>query len=122
MSAPRTGGPDGTEKVLLCRALHLLQAATLVAELEGCGIPAWRVGGQSMLMGDVPAEVVEVEVWVPAEHLQAAREVLAESRAHLADADGGRSAWTCPACGESNEGGFELCWSCEAPRSADRPD
>jgi hypothetical protein len=31
------------------------------------------------------------------------------------ETDVSRSDWTCVACGESNEGGFGECWSCQTP-------
>lgn len=34
---------------------------------------------------------------------------------HPRRADGARSDWTCPSCGEQVPGSFETCWSCLAP-------
>jgi hypothetical protein len=112
-----------SEMVLLCHALDGAQAAILVAELEGRDIPTRLVGSQgTMAMGGVPVpEAIEVEVWVPADRIELARRILEERRLDSARFATDLSSWTCAACGESNDGGFELCWNCQTPRSADRP-
>jgi hypothetical protein len=43
--------------------------------------------------------------------LDKARDILAES-----GADPAGPAWTCPACGEESEAGFDACWNCGRSR------
>lgn len=65
--------------------------------------------------GELPPDQCLPEIWLrhdehaaPARALLAALDALPQRR------------WTCPACGEAIEGGFEQCWNCGAwmPREA----
>ena len=63
--------------------------------------------------GHLPPDQCLPEIWLRHdEHLAAARRLLDE----LARVPQRR--WTCAACGEQIEGGFEECWACGAPMPA----
>jgi len=64
------------------------------------------------LMGEIPADDARAELLVPADALEAARAMIHEART-AEDIE-----QRCAACGETNPGSFELCWSC----GADLPD
>jgi hypothetical protein len=63
--------------------------------------------------GELPANVYPA-VWVlDDEDLPRARELLDR---FLQEGAASSAAWICPACGESVEAGFDLCWNCGHPR------
>jgi hypothetical protein len=101
------------------KAIDSQEAALVAMRLEGHGIRTKTIGeGAAIGYGDLTAGVFGVEVWVPEDRLDEAQKLIKE---HLAE--GAASAaveagddWTCAKCGESNEGSFALCWSCQAER------
>ncbi|MCI0573298.1 MAG: DUF2007 domain-containing protein [Myxococcaceae bacterium] len=61
------------------------------------------------LGGELPLSETWTELWLPAEELPRARELLARVEAEgLASA----TSQPCPRCREDNPGNFELCWAC----------
>jgi hypothetical protein len=81
---------------------HLIEAVVLGDYLSGA-------------VGELPADIYP-SVWVVDDRdLDRARGLL---RRFLADCDGrGRDGpWTCPQCGETVDGGFDLCWQCGRAR------
>lgn len=59
---------------------------------------------------------IDAEVWVlDADLADRCARLIGEFRA-AALAAGTGAAWSCPACGEENPAGFDLCWSCGAGR------
>lgn len=65
-------------------------------------------------IGDLPADQVMPQLWLlDARDEERARALLAELRTPST-----LPAWHCPACGETIEGQFFQCWSCEAQRPA----
>lgn len=62
-------------------------------------------------LGEIPFLECLPELWVVRdEQLGAARSVLADLQRPVTAPD-----WRCPACGESNEGQFAVCWNCSRP-------
>ena len=106
--------------VLLYRAPDATEAAMLVHTLKAEGIAAKSVGGaMQWTWGETGAEALMVEVWVPSNRLEDGRRSIERyyaERRNQADAPE-PPAWTC-SCGETNGGGFALCWSCQARRSS----
>lgn len=106
--------PSTETHVLVYRAKDERDAALMVQQLEAEGIEVSTVGGAASYgFGELPSDAFEVELWV-----ERARED--QARARLAAFDRERTAsvgapWTC-SCGEANDGGFEVCWSCQAAR------
>lgn len=91
------------------------------AELERAGVP--HLVRNEYLMGaagELPPSVCQPEIWVvDAVDYACGLQVVAGA---LACAKGG-SPWSCPACNESLEGQFGVCWRCGALRSlADVPN
>ena len=88
--------------------------AWLVADrLNQIGIRA-HVFNQHMssIVGDVPADVAQPQVWIEREcDCERAHVVLAEiERAGRASID-----VCCTACGEPSPSNFDLCWNCGGP-------
>ena len=101
------------------KAIDSQEAALVSMRLEGHGIRTTTVGeGAAIGYGDLTAGVLAVEVWVPADRLSEAQGLIKD---HLEEGKASANSvageeWTCATCGESNEGGFELCWKCQAER------
>jgi hypothetical protein len=83
---------------------HLIRTAVLGDYLAGAA-------------GELPADIYP-SVWVIEDQdLERGRELLARFLTDCA-APSECGPWTCPACGEGVEVGFDLCWSCGRARSA----
>jgi hypothetical protein len=87
--------------------------AFLVADrLSQAGIKA-HVFNQhaSSIVGDVPADVAQPQVWIEREcDLDRAQVVLRDIEA----AGAGKVDVACAACGELSPANFDLCWNCGA--------
>ncbi|NKF51126.1 DUF2007 domain-containing protein [Shewanella sp. WXL01] len=96
-------------KVLLTGG-NLLQAHTWKGLLETRGI-AVELKGEALLggVGELPVDMQNVELWVEAAHLEAAQSLLENHQVE-------RPQWKCVQCQELNQGNFELCWQCSAPK------
>ncbi len=63
----------------------------------------------SSIVGDVPPDVAQPQVWLEREcDADRARVLLAGIEADAASAPPRH----CPACGEESPGSFDLCWNC----------
>lgn len=94
-------------------AAHLPEAHLVRGLLAASGIAA-RVFNEYApgALGDLPAASAYPELWVDDDRdLERARRVI-ERYEHERPAAGSRS---CPACGEANPAGFEICWHCQKP-------
>lgn len=104
--------------VRVYRAANATEAYLVKGMLEQYGMTVRLRGeGLSSGLGELPAEVVEVEVRVPAGFRQLARQLLDEYEAGVGAAD-----WRCAGCGENNPGGFEACWKCHGVRGRNRQE
>lgn len=107
---------SGDPMVRLYRAPDATEAAMLVHVLQSDGIPAKSVGGANAInWGEIGADALIVEVWVPSHLVEAAGQTIEKYYADQADPES-RSPWPCSSCGEENEGSFEVCWSCQSAR------
>ncbi|WP_064606335.1 putative signal transducing protein [Photobacterium sp. J15] len=93
--------------VKVYNAANNLEAHSLKGMLENENI-AVQLSGESLgsAAGELPADVVQVGIWVCENQVAAAR-VLIERYENADYPD-----WRCPNCGEQNEGQFEICWQC----------
>ncbi|MCW8329519.1 DUF2007 domain-containing protein [Photobacterium sp. SDRW27] len=88
-------------------ASNNLEAHSIKGMLENACIEV-HLSGESLgaAAGELPADVLQVGVWVHEEQKQVARELLqAYENRNCHD-------WVCPQCTERNEGQFEICWQC----------
>src|SRR5687768_5349577 len=97
----------GTESMTMAfRAADAVQAALLRQALEENGIPTVAKGGDAAFtFGELPLDVIRVEIWVPSNLAAEASRVIAGARRPASDEPSAGAAWTCPTCGESNERG-----------------
>ena len=90
-------------------------AHRIVAMLKANGIPAKVVGetleGVAIEMMFVPS--ISPRVWVPRSCEAKAIELIEAAKT----ADDSATAWVCARCGAEVDAGFEICWSCQAPRA-----
>jgi hypothetical protein len=85
--------------------------------LEQSGIACLIKNEQlSGALGEIPFLECLPELWVLRDADLAEAEALIASLARTPLG----AAWTCAACGESNEGQFAICWNCGAPDEQDR--
>ncbi len=96
-------------------AADSLEAHSLKGLLETAGIEV-RLKGESLYsgMGELPATVLEVTLWVEDIQLSKATQLLAEYE------DSSAQPWYCSGCGELNESNFEICWNCQKERNSSK--
>lgn len=105
--------PKSETHALVYRARGQSDAALAVQQLKAEGIAVTTMGGAHMAFGELPADVLEVELWVEkADEARALARLVEFDRERKSD---GQAPWVC-ACGEANHAGFDICWSCREPR------
>ena len=98
------------------------EAHEIKGVLERAGIEAHVLGEMlAGATGELPmGPSVSPQVWVAKDDEACARRLCREWEQERDAARAGPALpWTCPRCGESVEGTFDLCWKCEGPRPAD---
>jgi hypothetical protein len=91
-------------------ASHRVEAYLLVDRLAHAGIKAHVFNEHaSSIVGDVPPDVAQPQVWLERECDRERAEVMLRS----IEADAQPTApLRCAACGEESPGNFDLCWNC----------
>lgn len=94
-------------------AAHLPEAHLVRDLLAHAGIAA-RVFNEYAqgAMGELPPAAIHPEVWIDDERDLAPARRIIERYEHERAGTGSRH---CPACGEENPAGFEVCWQCQKP-------
>lgn len=88
----------------------------LRSELDALGIP-YLVKNEYLggAVGDIPWQEAMQEIWL----IEKAWESKARAVVEALEAEQGDGVpdnqWQCPCCGESNDGGFAICWQCQQP-------
>ena len=102
--------------VRVYRAANSTEAHVIRGFLEQRDIRVRLFGeGLSSGLGELPAEVIEVEIHVPAGSRKLARQLIEEYERQPATADDAADQWTCNGCGEMNPVTFGVCWNCQGP-------
>ncbi|MCL4193426.1 MAG: DUF2007 domain-containing protein [Thermoguttaceae bacterium] len=96
-------------------ARNVPEAHFIKASLEDAGIEA-RVVGDQLQNTVLPAEAISPQVLVRGEDYARARELIHQWQTQQ-HPEVTAPEWTCSACGEPNEPGFEICWNCQAART-----
>lgn len=103
---------EGEWSHLTC-ATDRLKAETLIALLQAEGVEVSRAGGEAALgLGELPADALWVDLYVPTAQLEQARALLLAADTAAEGPD-----WTCAFCEESNPAAFGVCWQCSKPRT-----
>ncbi|KXI23946.1 putative signal transducing protein [Photobacterium sanguinicancri] len=94
--------------VVVYRAANSLEAHCLKGLLESDNIGVKLTGENlSSAAGELPANVVEVGLWVDASDVAQATVILQHYEQQQLGED-----WQCRHCNEINEAQFEVCWQC----------
>ncbi|MEN6497125.1 MAG: DUF2007 domain-containing protein [Thermoguttaceae bacterium] len=97
-------------------AANVQEAYLIASALEDAGIMVHVVGDQLQnAVGDLPAVAINPRLWVCSDDLERARSIIAGLHCELSE-PGEETTWTCPECGETNAGTFDLCWKCQHDR------
>lgn len=105
--------------VRVYRAANATEAHVIRGLLEQYSITVRLFGeGLSSGLGELPVEVIEVEIHVPTGYRQLARQLIAEYEIRPSAAGDIASEWQCKVCGEDNPASFGLCWNCQRPAGA----
>jgi len=93
-------------------ARHRYDAYLLADRLNQAGIRAHVFNEHaSSIVGDVPPDVAQPQVWLAREQDRERAEILLRTM----EADGARTdSRCCVACGEESPPAFDLCWNCGA--------
>jgi hypothetical protein len=86
--------------------------------LENSALPAVVKNEQLFsAVGEIPVTECMPEVWVLNSDDSGKAEALIIQLGQ--DSDTSAVEWICASCNESNDGNYDICWSCEAPVAAD---
>ena len=101
--------PAAKAFVRIYRAANSTEAHLLKGLLEQHGMPV-RMFGEGLAggLGELPVDVMQVDIEVPVGYRKFARELIAEYEGGGTES----AAWACGRCGESNPNSFDVCWSC----------
>ena len=66
----------------------------------------------SIGMGELPIDVIQVEILVPKEHLKESTKIISNYEQNLS-LDTNKKNWKCPSCSNINPSSFEICWNCK---------
>ena len=103
---------DAFERVY--RAANATEAHVIRGFLEQYGIKVRLLGeGLSSGLGELPVDVIEVEIQVPAGYCQLARQLIDEYEVRPSTVGDTSGEWKCKACGEVNPEIFGVCWNCQ---------
>lgn len=94
-------------------AANLQDAHILLGLLRGAGVEARILNANAQGgLGEIPFSQAYPEIWLEDERdLSRARQVFENFERPLP----GGPPKPCPACGEENPAGFEICWNCASP-------
>jgi len=96
------------------RAANATEAHVIRGFLEQYGIQVRLFGeGLSSGLGELPVDVIEVEIHVPASYRQLARQLIDEYEVRPSVVGDTQGEWKCKTCGETNPASFGLCWNCQ---------
>lgn len=101
--------------IVAYRASSDAEAAMLAQSLEAAGVRTTLTGGAlAIAYGELPADSLLIDIWIPEDKAELARKTITEAQEHKPQDE---EQWTCTGCSEENEGAFEVCWSCQIPRT-----
>ena len=111
--------PIADRFVRVYRAANVTEAHVIRGLLEQHDIRVRLRGeGLSSGFGELPAEVIEVEIQVPFLCRDRARELIDDFENHSVTGTDSAGEWRCSGCREANPATFGVCWKCGTP--ADR--
>ena len=104
------------EFVRVYRAANSAEGHLIKGMLEHNGILVRLFGdGLSSGVGELPADVVQVEIQVQPGYRELARQLIHEYESRGTQAAKRMAGWLCPECSEENPSSFDICWKCQSP-------
>lgn len=101
--------------VRVYRAANSVEAHLIRGMLEQHGISVRILGdGLASGIGELPMDVVQVEVQVPPGFSELARQLIDEYERGNREGVSTTVVWRCASCGEDCPDEFALCWNCGA--------
>ena len=101
--------------VRVYRAANSMEAHVIRGLLEQHDIEVRLKGdGLSSAFGELPAEVIEVEIQVPSIFRIRAEELIKDYERRSAPGHESAGEWQCRRCHETNPATFGVCWNCGA--------
>ena len=103
--------------VRVYRAANSTEAHLLRGILEQHRVPV-RVVGDVLAagIGELPMDVIQVELQVPSGFRQLARQLIDEYERGNREPAGESRVWICAKCGEQCPDEFAVCWNCSTER------
>ena len=107
---------QGKEFVQVYRAANSAEGHLLKGMLEQHGMLVRIFGdGLSSGVGELPTDVIQVEIQVQPGYRELARQLIYEYENRAMEEARHTAAWACPECGEDNPLFFDICWKCQRP-------
>ena len=108
--------------IRIYRAANSTEAHLLRGILEQHGMPVRVVGeGLAAGMGELPMDVVQVELHVPTGFATLARQLVDEYESRNREPATTADFWVCSHCSEQCPEEFAVCWNCSAERPTPAP-
>ena len=105
---------DNKVFVRVYRAANSIEGHLIKGMLEQHGILVRIFGdGLSSGVGQLPADVIQVEIQVQPGYRELARQLIHEYENRATGQALRMTSWPCPDCGEDNPSSFDICWKCQ---------
>jgi hypothetical protein len=99
--------------VRVYRAANSVEGHLIKGMLEQHGILVRIFGdGLSSGVGQLPADVIQVEIQVQPGYRELARQLIHEYENRATEQISRMTSWPCLDCGEDNPSSFDICWKC----------
>jgi len=106
--------PESNTFVRVYRAANSAEGHLLKGMLEQYGMLVRLSGdGLSSGFGELPADVLQVEIKVQPGYRDLARQLIREYENRATQEVNCATSWTCSGCGEENPDSFDICWKCQ---------
>tara|TARA_B110000467_G_scaffold1610_1_gene1361 strand:+ start:173 stop:484 length:312 start_codon:yes stop_codon:yes gene_type:complete len=98
---------------IIYKAANSYEAHFIKGLLDKYSIESTLLGENlSMAIGELPADVLQVDILVPKKHLAASRDIISKYEKNLLSNEL-KSDWQCSRCNNMNPPSFEICWHCD---------
>jgi hypothetical protein len=107
--------------VRVYRAANSTEGHLIKGMLEQHGMLVRVFGdGLSSGVGELPADVIQVEIQVQPGYRELARQLIQEYESRATKEAECMTSWVCAGCDEENPAHFDICWKCQRPGSGSR--
>jgi hypothetical protein len=107
---------ESKEFIRVYRASNSTEGHLIKGMLEQYGMLVRIFGdGLSSGVGELPADVMQVEIQVQPGYRELARQLIHEYENRATEEVKRMASWPCSDCGEENPPSFDICWKCQRP-------